>query len=314
MRIGSDHQKHALRESADEHVTLEVTGPDQHNGEDASSVVVVGCGYESTDGAREAGLSWAGILQRAFACLNIGADLGGRRKSDGWTSRLRETQAADNEDQQQAAEILAGMKLLYDQPGLMLFEDDPWPTFARRTSFGWAGQSPSILVDAVAAVRRAAAPLSPMEQTAYELYSSSFSAVSSDARFVVLMMALETLIEPQPRDAAVVAHVNALIEQTRRSDLPENEVTSLMGSLEYMRRESIRQAGRRLVRVLGSRQYMNLAADKFFTTCYTLRSRLVHGEHPRPSREEIDSHTPGLERLVSDLLAGNLRDDSVPSR
>lgn len=80
-----------------------------------------------------------------------------------------------------------------------------------------------------------------------------------------------------------------------------------------MRQESIGQAGRRLARALGSRQYMNLAADKFFTRCYTLRSRLVHGSHPRPTGEEIDSYALGLERLLSELLAGTLRDGSVPS-
>lgn len=313
MRVGADHRAHVLEESDRERVTLAVVEPDQHDGNNQSSVVLVGCGYGSTDVAREAGRRWTALLQRAFASLDIGADLGRRRTTAGWASKSGAGRGPEKQDDQQHEELLSGVGFLYDEPGLTLFEEDPWPTFAQLRSSGWAGLSPSVLVDAVAAVRSAEAPLSPVEQTAYDLYSSSFSAVSSDARFIVLMMALETLVDPQPRDAQVVGHVNTLIEQTQQSGLPDNEVRSLVGSLKYLLQESIGQAGRRLTRILGTRRYMDLAPGKFFTRCYTLRSRLVHGAHPRPEREEIDSYAPELERLVSGLLTAPLRDAGLSS-
>jgi hypothetical protein len=77
-----------------------------------------------------------------------------------------------------------------------------------------------------------------------------------------------------------------------------------------MRRESISQAGRRLVRVLGTTEFMGLPPDTFFTKCYTLRSRLVHGYHPRPDVEDIEGHAPELERMVSSLLTAPLRGSS----
>ncbi len=201
--------------------------------------------------------------------------------------------------------------MVNDESGIVVFEGDPEPIFVRRSSSSWAGIAPSQLVEAVTAVRRSSAPLSAIEQTAYELYSSSFSAVSSDARFVVLMMALETLIDPQPRDADVMAHVDALIEQTRQAKLPDSEIASLTGSLRYVTCAKSRsaRAGRRLVQSLGPRRYMDLDPGKFFTECYTLRSRLVHGGHPRPTTQEIDAVAPALERLVSDLLAADVGED-----
>lgn len=45
------------------------------------------------------------------------------------------------------------------------------------------------------------------EQLAYALYSASFSESSADARFVMLMMAAETLIKPQPRSETVAEHL-----------------------------------------------------------------------------------------------------------
>ena len=153
--------------------------------------------------------------------------------------------------------------------------------------------------------------VSEREQTAFGLYSGSmFVASLADARFLMLMMAMETLIEQEPRSDAAVAHVDRLIEQTRESGLPSPEITSLRSSLEYLRRESISAAGRRLAQErLAGRTYgdpVKESPSKFFTGCYELRSRLVHGYHPRPTFNEVNGHVAGLELMVSDLLAGEL--------
>jgi hypothetical protein len=205
-------------------------------------------------------------------------------------------------------EIPTGSRFVYDEPGLTLFDDEARPMVVVRTSSAWAGRAPSALIEAVKRVRQANAALTPLEQTAFELYSSSFAAASTDARFIVLMMAVETLIDPHPRGAAVVTHVDALIDLTRRSGLPQEEIDSLTGSLRSMQKQSISQAGKRLMGVLGAEVFQGLPADKFFTRCYSLRSSLVHGKHPRPSGETIDTHTRDLERLVASLLATPMRD------
>lgn len=45
-----------------------------------------------------------------------------------------------------------------------------------------------------------------------------------------------------------------------------------------------------------------MSAPKFFTHCYKLRSDLVHGKFPPPSRDTIDRAAENLESFVSDLL------------
>jgi agmatinase len=39
--------------------------------------------------------------------------------------------------------------------------------------------------------------------------------------------------------------------------------------------------------------------EMYFSECYNLRSALVHGSHPRPSREEVGNRTAPLERFAS---------------
>src|ERR1019366_1034518 len=76
----------------------------------------------------------------------------------------------------------------------------------------------------------------------------------------------------------------------------------LTGSLRSMRHRSIGQVGRALVRSVEPRLYMALTPVKFFTECYDLRSALVHGSDPLPTRSEIDLHGANLTLLVSDLI------------
>ena len=125
----------------------------------------------------------------------------------------------------------------------------------------------------------------------------------------MLTMALETLLDLQPRSDAAQAHVAALIEATSsHPELAAAERKSICGSLAWLMNESIGQAGEQLTRTLEPRRYANLAPATFFTRCYAIRSGLVHGGVPRPRHEEVRAFGANLEILVGDLLAGDLLD------
>jgi hypothetical protein len=118
-------------------------------------------------------------------------------------------------------------------------------------------------------------------------------------------MATETLINLQPRTPEVQAHVDNLIALTREADLPANERQSILGTLKWLHDESISQGGRRLARKLGNRLYADESPERFFTSCYSIRSGLAHGHHPRPS---VDGRVAALETFVADLLSAELLD------
>jgi len=191
----------------------------------------------------------------------------------------------------------------------MAFECERRPLFIRSEAWGVVGKQAARVLEIVRTASTRDLRTSDLEQLAYEIYSASFSTDAADARFMLLMMAVETLIQPVPRPPEAVAHVEGLIARTKASALSSDEVNSIKGSLSYLKTESIGQAGRRLASQLGDRRYMELAPPKFFTRCYEIRSRLAHGAFPRPSWEEVNSMAAPLELFVRDLLSLELLAD-----
>jgi len=123
------------------------------------------------------------------------------------------------------------------------------------------------------------------------------------------MVAVETLFDQNMRSKEVQEHLKELIHLTKVSSaISPDERNSLIGSLQSLNKESIGQAGRKLVTCLGNRTYGEQKPHAFFTTCYEIRSKLVHGHVPRPTREEIASICVSLESFVGDLISHQLLD------
>lgn len=193
-----------------------------------------------------------------------------------------------------------------DVHGLQVYEE-PRPLFARVgpvTAVKSAGEER--LLQAVAIAVELGAIMTERDQLAYDLYSAASNQSSADARFALLMMAIETMLDLEPRSAEAHSHVDRLIAQTEASALYKNEIQSMVGTLKWLYKESIGQAGRKLAARLGDREYMGEPPVKFFTNSYTLRSRLFHGEYPRPDWSEVVGRTGALELFVRDLLSLDL--------
>jgi hypothetical protein len=75
----------------------------------------------------------------------------------------------------------------------------------------------------------------------------------------------------------------------------------MLGQLQWLEDESIGQGGKRVVNErVGEHLYGGIPAPRFFSQCYGIRSRLVHGKNP--SHAQIADVLSELEFLVSDLL------------
>lgn len=260
---------------------------------DATRLVLSGTGYNSEAEAIAAGELWRGRLMRAFAALNIAADFGDEtRPSGGFT-------------QDGLTAIGRGQKVLNDPLKLWAYKEtgeSPLFVASNPISDYWVS-SPHERLEAALDDAVTSGGLSRECQVSYSLYAASFG-LAPESRFAMLMIAFESLLTLKPRSADVQAHVRSMISDTQNSGLPANEVQSICGSLKWLLNQSINQAGRELVRSLGSRDYLNgEAPDKFFTKCYAVRSRLVHGDHPIPNPTELGQLAAPLERMVSELIA-----------
>lgn len=189
----------------------------------------------------------------------------------------------------------------------MVFQSEPKPRFATSKIQITRGTSPEIFMSAFTQAITIQPQISEREFLAYTLFNASFFQPTADSRFLLLVMSIETLIEPALRSLEAKNHVTSLIEQTKSSSLPIEERNSIIGSLNWLRRESINQAGKRLTTErFGCRIYRDRIASDFFSYCYQMRSTLVHGNLPVPTFEDVGGVAATLEVFVSDLLTGSI--------
>ena len=255
-----------------------------------------GSGYLTTEAAIQAGELWQSHLMRIFACAFIGADFGHRAA---WTrAGASDAGLAMLEAQHQRPAMV-------EHAGVTVYETTQDPLFFRFEGSLTVSSEHHHLVTALENARKLDL-LPPEQQTAFDLYSASFFQTNSDARFILLMMAYETMLSQTERSSDSVAHVETLIALTKNTELRGAEKQSLVSSLEWLKVQSIGQAGRELANTMVGRTYMGKTPAAFFSDCYECRSALAHGHYPRPDRTEVDVMAAALTLLVGDIIAGPL--------
>lgn len=259
---------------------------------DADQLVLTGDGYSSEEAAAEAGILFQTALKVALARVRVGADFGERAAKSFFTPhglRMIEEQS--------------GQKVLNNVHGLMVFPSEPKPRFGSMNPQMVRGTSPHGFKAAFICAIEKQPSLTDREQLAYSLFNASFFQRTAESRFLLLVMAIEALIDPLLRSQEGLDHVDKLIEETTAANILPAEKVSMIGALRWLRNESINQAGKRLAsNRLGSRHYSDESAPEYFSYCYKIRSDLVHGNLPTPTFEEVGSVAGTLEVFVSDLL------------
>jgi hypothetical protein len=295
VRFRMPHRAHLpsiekeLRVSEAEDVSFS-TGATEQPLKDAEWVLLIGRGYESSEAATEAAARWRGYVERGFARANVPADF------DAQTGVM--TFAYEKELTEQA-----GVPVMTEM-ALNVFEEDPWPRFVRSQVEGIVGRSLPVTLGSIRRAAELDLRVPERDALAFNLFSASFARIEEDARFIMLMMSVETLITLDPRAPDVRAHAEKLLALTRDAAIPVDEQKSITGSLKWLFDESINQGGRRLARErLDGREYANEPPDTFFSKCYSIRSGLVHGEHPRP---DASGRVAQLQQFVADLLSAEL--------
>lgn len=256
------------------------------------NVVLRAPAWPTAEAAEAAGKRYSDILKIALARHRVGADLIGRSgKGLFFKHGLK------------MLEEQHGGRVLNDVRGLQVYETDPPPKFAGVGASAMVSVSAAQFSESFDLLTRGAIVLSDRELLAVDLFNLSFFEPSAETRLLTLIMAIESLLELKPRTKEAVELVNSFIGAVAGSSLGGNEKQSLTTSLEWLRLQSIGSAGRELAELrLGNREYFDKPAKTFFSYCYSLRGRLVHGGVPRPTETEIGTAAANLELFVSDLL------------
>jgi len=269
--------------------------------EASGSLVLHGAGWTTPEEAERRGRFYADILARACARLRLGADFGDRAAKSWFTKEGLD-----------AVSKQTGRPALNDVHGLMVYEQTSRlnVVFSSLTANAVRGINLEQFLSVFNSTLSRPREFTEQERVALLLFNASFFPDSPDGRFMLLMMAVEALIEQRPQSDNVKAIVQGFLSAVdAATDLDAGEKAALKSGLGQLRRESIRQAGRRLVREkIGARNYKGMPAEEFFESCYALRSKLVHGDLPLPTREEVGGAAAQLEVMLSDLLSTDLLD------
>lgn len=269
----------------------------------ADTLYVVSDGWPDADTAGAAADKHVGVLMRVLARMRIGVDSGSRQAGSGGFTRWLIDKVWEEQ----------GLRVINERPGLMVYESDPQPVFASMSATGQLGYHANQLEALYAAAAAFDEALTTSEAVALTLYNAAFFEKSNEARFILRMMSLESLLKPAPRSKEAAACIEELSAHVAASELPEADRESLTAALGGLKQESIRRTGRLFVQhTLGERQYAEMKASSFFSHCYSIRSRLVHGGIPLPLPQDVSGAAAGLELMLSDILAGQLRDVPIP--
>lgn len=295
-RLGHDGPELVLQDALPGRVAIKPQTADRTIREE-NRFTLRGEGYSTEDEAREDGERWMSALAMGFVAELVPPDFESRRPRGGFAQPLLD----------QFNTEAAGVARVYgDQTGLLVVPEDPPPMWGRLEANAEAIRNASATA---AAIRRAYDEgLRPDERTmlAIDLYSAAETvAEDADARFVMLMFAVEAMIEVGQRSETQVAVLDALREDlSKAADIDPVDRREMREALAGLRRESISAAGRRLAATLAPRVYDNRSAVNFFRYAYTIRSKLVHGNfgERRPAVEQVRAlHGPML-WFVRDLI------------
>lgn len=192
--------------------------------------------------------------------------------------------------------------------GLAVYPETPLPVFnAEVYGYGVAEGPPRpTFSDIFEENYRLNWSMNERESLACALYGAAQTEVTTRAKFIFLVNVVESLIEGKERDTQTLKHVEHLIELTEESALAQSAKSSLLGSLKWLRHESINHMCKELVtRHLGEKEYGGKKAQQFFRDCYSIRSELLHTG--KSSKENaLSTVLNDLNILVQDLLDSTL--------
>jgi hypothetical protein len=190
-----------------------------------------------------------------------------------------------------------------DRLGIDVYESQEGLFFGAREIALALGKNAETFVDQMQQTLSAPLGLSEKQMLAAELYGASFFDVSFRSRFITLVTAVEALLDAPLRSREIQVFVDDA--KTKAKSLVADTATrqAIVSSLEWLRNDSIGQAGRLLAeRLLVDLEYDGLKAGKFFSHCYGLRSEIVHNGKTSDPTIDLLQLSNTCHAFVADLL------------
>lgn len=139
---------------------------------------------------------------------------------------------------------------------------------------------------------------------AIEIYNSSnyLTITNQSGRFILLMSALESLIDQPKVSRKLQVSLDAYIKRVKNLKLGTEEKDSIVGSISFLKKVSIKRSGKELVERLidSEKRYNYFGASTFFSKAYDLRSNFVHNGITKT--KYLNIKTIQMHDFVKDIL------------
>jgi len=265
-----------------------------------SRASLIGGSYSSAAEAQSAAERTKRALLIWAVCNRVGIDLGGRPPRGVITHAGMQLLAKQ-----------IGSPVRSDVHGIDVYEHVDGLVFVSLNCDTSIGKGAGAFVEQVATAISTPVALSSKQELAGEILSASYFDASDRSRFVTRITAVEALLDPKLRSADAQQVVAKLLEVVEADELDESTRTAMSGSLSWLKRESIGQAGRALVaRLLKGRVYEGQAPDQFFSFCYNLRSSILHFGKVPDEITNFQSVCAAAHQFVCDIMIASFAESS----
>jgi hypothetical protein len=258
---------------------------------DSKELFLTKGGFNTEAEALNAGHNALDALRWCSAKLGIGLDLGDNKIKGGVTDAYREQYLKET-----------GIRLVNGVNGLMVIEDSKnvKSVFASASAVVTRGRE-SFLSEFNYFLSKEKV-ITVQTALAFHFFNLAQQFETSlRVKFLLNIIALESLVEQKERREEATSHVDQLIQLTENnSNLNSDEKNSMISTLKHLRNESISASVKNFIgNILEGKRYGNKSVRKFFTDCYEIRSEFVHDGKWDDEKERLVYE---LERMVVDLL------------
>tara|TARA_R110000787_G_scaffold146062_1_gene259807 strand:- start:14235 stop:15125 length:891 start_codon:yes stop_codon:yes gene_type:complete len=242
-------------------------------------------------------LEYAQKLKDAVLCFGakfrLGVDVG-KNKASGFLAGHVKEKIFDEQ----------GVRIIEDIHGISAYSEEyPVACFSISAASLVSPRGAKYLMDEVFTILSSEHYLDAQIKLSMELLTSSFFESSPRARFLTLVLSAEAILAPDHRSLKVKKLIDELKSHAKSSDITQQEKDSILGSLNYLYRDSISQSLRKMAAThLTYNVYDGLASEQFIKKCYDARSKLVHTGSVDASKYNIDTLAANLEVYMKDLL------------
>ncbi|HLE08779.1 MAG TPA: hypothetical protein VI914_04050 [Thermodesulfobacteriota bacterium] len=262
---------------------------------ESNNLVIFGRGFSSHEEANDCGSRVKNSLLVCGANLQMGIDVG------------KDTSRGVLSNHFMDMVRKGGAKLLNDIHGLSVYkEEEDMPVFFGSVGGTFiSGSSSSKFVEVLTKIYNENPELSDKQTLALELYGAAHFETSLRARFLTLVIAIESLCQYESRAENTLKFLKTLEDLTTKdSTLEKAEKESLLSALRNLKYQSIANSCGKLIK-LHQREFSIGDAVEFFKQCYKIRSAILHTG--QPSREiRLGTEVSKLDRFVSELLVADI--------